>query len=173
MNNELIMVDKNDNPIGKISKQEAHEKPILHRAFSVFLFHDNKILIQQRAFHKYHSGGLWANTCCSHPRTDDIVLDAKERLVEEVGIHCDNLKEIYKFIYLTKFNEHLYEHEFDHVLVGEYNGDFVINPNEVNDMKWIGTDELKKELELYPEKYSSWFKICAPVVIRYIENLNK
>lgn len=173
--NDLILVDIFDNKIGNIGKAEAHEKPMLHRAFSVFLYHDNQMLIQQRAFGKYHSGGLFANTCCSHPRTEDILKDASDRLVEEVGINVDknNLKELFSFSYLTKFNDHLFEYEFDHVIVGEYDGDYVINPEEVNDMMWINIDALAEDLTKNPQKYSSWFLICAPKVIKYIKNKNK
>ena len=169
MNNELIKVDIFDNKIGNISKEDAHKKPVLHRAFSVFLYHENKLLIQQRAFNKYHSGGLWANTCCSHPRTNDIIADAKLRLVEEVGIHCDKLKEIFSFTYLTKFNDNLFEYEFDHVLVGQYQGQFVINKEEVNDLKWVDIDKLSRDMVENPQNYASWFLICAPKVIQYIK----
>lgn len=173
--NDLILVDIFDNKIGNISKKEAHEKPMLHRAFSVFLFHKNRMLIQQRAYNKYHSGGLFANTCCSHPRSEDILKDASDRLMEEVGISVDknNLKELFSFTYLTKFNDHLFEYEFDHVVVGEYDGGFDINPEEVNDMMWIDVDDLAEDMTKNPQKYSSWFLICAPKVITYIKNISK
>ena len=158
--NDLIKVDIFDNPIGYISKQKAHEKPVLHRAFSVFLYHDNKMLIQQRAFNKYHSGGLWANTCCSHPRTSNILDDASNRLKEELGItlQSNKLKEVFNFTYLTEFNANLYEYD--------------INPEEVNDLKWVDIDILAKDLVLTPKKYASWFLICAPKVISYIKGLS-
>lgn len=168
---DLILVDIFDNEIGKVSKAEAHSKPMLHRAFSVFLYNGNKMLIQQRAFHKYHSGGLFANTCCSHPRTSDILADASVRLMEEVGISLgkDHLQELFSFTYLTKFNDHLFEYEFDHVIVGEYGGNYTINPDEVNDMMWIDVDTLSADMLKNPQKYSSWFLICAPKVINYIK----
>lgn len=168
-NNELILVDIFDNEIGRTTKEKAHSKPLLHRAFSIFLYHDNKLLIQQRAFSKYHSGGLWANACCSHPRTNDLLADAKKRLKEEVNIRCDNLKEIFSFIYLTKFNDKLYEYEYDHVIVGEYNGEVKINKEEVNDFKWIDLDTLSNDLITNPDKFATWFLICAPTVIKYLK----
>ncbi len=167
---DLIAVDIFDNEIGRVSKLDAHKNAILHRAFSVFLFNNKKILIQQRAFHKYHSGGLWANTCCSHPRTNDILSDARQRLIEEVGIKCNELKELYSFVYYTKFNDGLCEYEFDHVIVGEYDGSFELNKDEVNDMKWIDIFELAEDLKNSPQKYSSWFLICAPKVIEFVKN---
>lgn len=170
MNNDLVMVDIFDNKIGTISKEEAHSKGILHRAFSVFLYNDGKILIQQRAFSKYHSGGKWANTCCSHPRTESVVADAKERLLEEVGIKCNSLKEIYVFNYFSKYAEDLFEYEIDHVLIGEYDGDFILNKEEVNDMKWVDFDSLADDMIKNPQKYATWFLICAPRVLEYLKN---
>lgn len=166
---DIIKVDVFDNKIGTIEKYRAHKKPILHRAFSVFLYNNNKILIQQRSFNKYHSGGLWANTCCSHPRTDNIINDAILRLKKEVGISCNNLTEIFNFTYYTKFNDNLYEYEFDHVLVGKYNGEYTINKSEVNSLKWIDINELSNDMLTNPQKYASWFLICAPKVIEYIK----
>lgn len=172
---DLIKVDIFDKEISRISKTEAHKKPILHRAFSVFLFSGNKLLLQRRAYDKYHSGGLIANTCCSHPRTNDILKDASERLYEEVGITFNkkNLKEIFSFTYLTKFNDSLFEYEFDHVLVGEYSGEYKINKEEVDDIFWVDTNELSADLVANPSKFASWFIICAPKVIKYIKKLQK
>lgn len=171
---KLIKVNIFDEPQGTISKQKAHEKPILHRAFSVFLYSKNKLLIQQRALSKYHSGGLWANTCCSHPRTENILKDASERLDEEVGVKlsADSLKELFSFTYLTKFSDNLYEYEYDHVIVGEYSDSYKINPEEVCALEWIDVDALAKDLVNSPTKYSSWFLICAPKVIKYIKKQN-
>lgn len=172
---DLIKVDILDNEIGRISKTEAHQSPVLHRAFSVFLFSENRLLLQRRAFDKYHSGGLIANTCCSHPRTNDIFADASKRLFEEVGILYDKekLTEIFNFTYLTKFNNNLFEYEFDHVLVGEYSGNYKINKNEVDDIFWVDIDDLAMDLVEKPELFASWFIICAPKVIKYIKNLQK
>lgn len=167
----LITVDIFDKQIGTISKQQAHNQPILHRAFSVFLYNGNKLLIQQRALNKYHSGGLWSNTCCSHPRTNNLFLEANIRLKQEVGIELspNSLKEIFSFTYLTKFSETLFEHEYDHVLVGEYSGKVHINPEEVNQIKWIDIDSLSADMIENPQKYATWFLICAPKVISYIK----
>lgn len=169
MDKKLIKVDIFDNQIGTISKEDAHKKPILHRAFSVFLYNGNKMLIQQRAFNKYHSGGLWANTCCSHPRTDNVLEDAKIRLKEEVGIIAPPLKELFTFTYLSKYADDLYEHEFDHVIVGKFDGSYKINKEEVENLKWVDIDELALDLTNNPTKYATWFIIAAPKVIEYIK----
>lgn len=170
LRNQVILVDSLDNPIGKAEKSEAHRSPMLHRAFSIFLYNKDKMLIQQRAFHKYHSGGLWANTCCSHPGDKlGISEDAQERLLEETGIRC-SVKEIFCFEYEHKFNENLYEHEYDHVLIGEFDGNFTLNPDEVAQMKWVSFSELEEELEKEPEKFAPWFVIAAPRVIEYLRS---
>ena len=168
---ELLLVDEFDNVIGHASKEDAHKTPMLHRAFSVFLYNGNKMLVQKRALGKYHSGGLIANTCCSHPRTNDILGDAATRLKFEVGIKVKaiDLKELFAFKYLTKFNDNLYEHEYDHVIVGKYDGGFEINKDEVSELKWVDIDRLSADLIKNPQKYASWFLICAPKVIEYIK----
>nr|WP_315021275.1 isopentenyl-diphosphate Delta-isomerase [uncultured Aminipila sp.] len=170
LRNEVLLVDSDDKPIGKATKLEAHSSPLLHRAFSIFLYHEDKLLIQQRAFDKYHSGGLWANTCCSHPGDNmGITSDAEDRLFDETGIRC-KVKEIFCFEYEHKFDENLYEHEYDHVMIGEYNGDFVLNPEEVEDMRWTTFSELEKELSEQPEKFAPWFIIAAPRVMEYLKS---
>ena len=173
----IIKVDINDNPIGEIEKHEAHKEPVLHRAFSVFLYDSNKILIQQRAINKYHSGGLWANSCCSHPRANEKFLDSvNKRVAFELGIKKQlNLKEIFTFTYLSKYNDNLFEYEYDHVLVGEYSSKCPIefNKDEIASIKWVKIGELKKDLVINPQKYATWFIICAPKVISYIESLKK
>ena len=173
MEKKLVVVDAEDNKIGEISKAEAHRKGVLHRAFSVFLYHDGKLLLQQRAFGKYHSGGLWANTCCSHPTTEDICSEAKKRLFEEVGIKCDKLQEIFKFTYFSKFADDLFEHEIDHVFVGDYDGQFEINKNEVNDMQWITFEQIETEMKETPKKFATWFLIAAPKVLKYLKKQQK
>lgn len=165
MENYVLEVDLFDNPIGKIEKQKAHISPTLHRAFSVFLYHDNKLLIQKRAKHKYHSGGLWANTCCSHPTTNNILKEAKSRLLEEVGISQQDLKELFCFTYFHKFSDDLFEYEFDHVLVGEYCGEYKINPDEVEEMRWVNFDDLKNDFTKKPQIFAPWFLIAAPRVV--------
>ena len=170
MEKKVVVVDINDNKIGEVSKKEAHQKAILHRAFSVFLYHDGKLLLQQRAFDKYHSGGLWANTCCSHPLTEDIVSEAIERLLEETGISCNKLKELFSFNYFSKYADDLFEYEVDHVLIGYYDGDFVINKSEVNDVQWVSFERLEKEMAQNPQKFATWFLIAAPRVLKYLKS---
>lgn len=165
---ELICVDFSDKEIGRIDKETAHKDGVLHRAFSVVLYHNNKILIQKRALHKYHSGGLWANTCCSHPRTNDIIDDAKKRLMEEVGIKADVLYKLFSFVYFHKFDDNLYEYEYDHVVVGDWEGDYQINYDEVSEMKWMDIDQLEKDMIKNPQNYTVWFLSLAPKVFDYI-----
>ncbi len=156
----VILVDENDKQIGLMEKIEAHEKALLHRAFSVFVYNDkNELMIQQRALHKYHSPGLWTNTCCSHQREGESNLEAgKRRLFEEMGF-TTQLEETISFIYKAPFDNGLTEHEFDYVLVGQYNGEPNPNPEEVADWKWVTLEFLKNDIENYPEEYTEWFKI--------------
>ena len=157
---QVILVNEKDEKIGLMAKQEAHEKALLHRAFSVFIFNDNKeLMLQQRALHKYHSPGLWTNTCCSHQRDGETSLEAgTRRLQEEMGFTTD-LKETTSFIYKAPFDNGLTEHEFDHVLVGTYNGTPEINPEEVAAWKWMALEEVRDDIAKDPEAYSAWFKI--------------
>ena len=159
MHSEVIIVDENDIEIGTMEKMEAHRKGLLHRAFSVLIFNSKgELLLQQRALHKYHSPGLWANTCCSHPRKgEDLIAAAKRRLNEEMGFVCD-LTVAGHFIYRCDFDNGLTEHEFDYVLKGIYDNDPVINPDEVMNYKWSNIDLLKKEFELNPSLFTFWFK---------------
>ena len=156
----VILVDENDQEIGKMEKQEAHEKGLLHRAFSVFVFNENKeLLLQQRALTKYHSAGLWTNTCCSHPRIGETIEQAAHRrLMEEMGFDCD-LSTKTSFIYKAAFENGLTEHEFDHVLVGSFNGEINFNPTEVKNFKWIALEELQVDLLQNNQNYTAWFKI--------------
>lgn len=172
---KIIKVDIDDNKIGEVEKLEAHLTPILHRAFSVFLYDGNKILLQQRAFNKYHSGGLWANSCCSHPRANLSFLESvNNRIKFELGINeILNLTEIFSFTYFSKYSDNLYEYEYDHVLVGKYPSNLQINFNteEIANIKWIEINKLKKELIENPAQFATWFLICAPKVIQYLENM--
>jgi isopentenyl-diphosphate delta-isomerase len=156
----VILVDENDQEIGKMEKKEAHEKGLLHRAFSVFVFNENKeLLLQQRALTKYHSAGLWTNTCCSHPRIGETIEQAAHRrLMEEMGFDCD-LSTKTSFIYKAAFENGLTEHEFDHVLVGSFNGEINFNPTEVKNFKWINLEELQIDLLQNNQNYTAWFKI--------------
>lgn len=156
----VILVDENDQKIGLMPKMEAHEKGLLHRAFSIFIFNDkNELMLQQRAHHKYHTPGLWTNTCCSHQRDGETSLEAgKRRLMEEMGFVVP-LEERTKFTYKAPFENGLTEHEIDHVMIGHYNDEPVINPDEVADWKWISIDDLEKDIEANPDNYTPWFKI--------------
>ncbi|MCH3885521.1 isopentenyl-diphosphate Delta-isomerase [Tenacibaculum aquimarinum] len=157
---QVILVDKDDNQIGLMPKMEAHEKALLHRAFSVFTFNDKgELLLQQRAAEKYHSPLLWTNTCCSHQRDGETNLEAgKRRLQEEMGFVCE-LKEIFSFIYKAPFDNGLTEHELDHVMIGSYNDKPIINKEEVQAYKWMTLEAVKKDMQENPEEYTAWFKI--------------
>ena len=157
---QVILVDENDQQIGLMAKMEAHEKALLHRAFSVFVQNDKgEIMLQQRAADKYHSPLLWSNTCCSHQRDGEANLDAgKRRLEEEMGFVTD-LEEAFSFIYKAPFDNGLTEHELDHVLLGHFNGEPNINKKEVESYKWMTPETIKKDISLQPEIYTAWFKI--------------
>lgn len=160
---KLILTDMNDQEIGTASKTEVHQKGLLHRAFSVFLFDGDTLLLQRRALDKYHCGGLWANTCCSHPRPGETVKGAAvRRLREELGIVLpeEALSEVHAFVYRAPFPNGLTEFEYDHVLVGEYGGDYCCNPEEVASARRIRLKELKESIRTSPEKYTPWF-ICS------------
>ena len=156
----VILVDKNDNQLGLMEKIEAHKKAVLHRAFSVFILNENnELLLQKRALSKYHSPGLWTNTCCSHPRDGESVINAGiRRLSEEMGFETE-LNTLFSFIYKAEFDNGLTEHEFDHVLLGRYNKNPLINKLEVSDWKWIDVELLKKDVVVSPYIYTVWFKI--------------
>lgn len=156
----VILVDENDNALGLCEKMEAHEKALLHRAFSVLLFNEKKeLLLQQRAITKYHCGGKWTNTCCSHPQPDESTEQAaKRRLMEEMGVDCQ-LKKAFEFIYKAPLEKELTEYEYDHVFIGNFSGTPVINKAEVKDWKYLSLAELEKEIEKTPEDFTPWFKI--------------
>lgn len=167
----VILVDEQDNEIGTMEKMQAHEEAKLHRAFSVFVFNEQgEVMIHQRALHKYHSGGLWTNACCSHPRKGETVLEAAHRrLMEEMGFDCE-LEEQFSFIYKAALDNELTEHELDHVLFGKFNGTPAINPAEVADWKYLGWDALKADVSRHPENYTEWFKIALDEVDRRYQN---
>jgi isopentenyl-diphosphate delta-isomerase len=158
---EVILVDEKDMEIGSMEKMKAHEESKLHRAFSVFLFNERGgMLIHQRALEKYHSGGLWTNACCSHPRPGENTKSAAERrLYEELRIQCQ-INEVYSFIYKAKLDKGLTEHEFDHVFFGRFNDELNPNPKEVLDWKYISIQDLNHEINHSPEQYTEWFKIA-------------
>lgn len=156
----VILVDEQDNEIGLMPKMEAHQKAVLHRAFSVFVLNDkNEVMLQQRALGKYHSPGLWTNTCCSHQRQGETNIEAgTRRLQEEMGFTV-SLKETVSFIYKAPFDNGLTEHELDHVMVGYSNEEPVINPEEVASWKWMPISDVKEDIENRPDLYTAWFKI--------------
>ena len=160
VNENVVLVDKNDNPIGLMEKIEAHRRGLLHRAFSVFIIDDeNRLLLQKRSQTKYHSPGLWTNTCCSHPRNGEILIDAaNRRLMQEMGLSA-NLKHMFSFIYRAEFDNGLIEHEFDHVFIGKSNSDPVINSDEVCEWKWTEIKKIKKDIIENSHHYTEWFKI--------------
>ena len=160
MEENVILVDKNDTQIGLMSKLDAHKKGILHRAFSVFVLNNNnEIMLQKRAYNKYHSGGLWTNTCCSHQREGENSVEAgKRRLLEEMGFETE-LKIITSFIYKVEFENGLTEHELDYLLIGKYLKSPVINKQEVADWKWMKVELISDDIKLNPNNYTSWFKI--------------
>ena len=166
---KVILVDNNDNQIGLMPKLEAHEKGVLHRAFSVFIFNnDGELMLQRRALTKYHSPGLWTNTCCSHQRDGESnISSGKRRLNEEMGFDT-KLFEKTSFIYKAKFDNGLIEHEFDHVLVGNYNHSPIINSIEVDSWKWMSLENVKKDIKDHPGNYTAWFKIIFEKYYKYI-----
>lgn len=157
---QVVLVDLNDQAIGFMEKLQAHKIGKLHRAVSVFVFNDEgHLMIQQRAFEKYHSGALWANTACSHPhKGEPVEAAAHRRLKEEMGFDCV-LHKKFCFTYKSVFNNGLTEHEFDHVFVGNYNNAPAPNHREVANWRWISLQELQKEMEQFSENYAIWFKI--------------
>ena len=177
MFNEIILVDSSDREIGRTTKYEAHYRPLLHRAFSLFIYDGENLLLQRRAESKYHSGGLWANTCCSHPRPDQkIEKCVMKRLLEETGIVCDYVEEIFAFEYEHKFAEDMYEHEYDHVFIGEIPAEFGytvfdFDTDEIAEMKWASFDEVLSELAANPQNFAPWFVIAAPKVIAHLRNM--
>lgn len=155
----VVLVDENDNETGVMEKIEAHRKALLHRAVSVFLFDsDGNWILQKRAMDKYHSRGLWTNTCCTHPAPGESDIDsASRRLQEEMGIKC-SIRKIFSFVYREKLDNDLTEHEFDHVFTGIFDGEPLINESEVDDWKRISFSELEKDIEINPQNYTYWFK---------------
>ncbi|WP_372794952.1 isopentenyl-diphosphate Delta-isomerase [Lutibacter sp.] len=157
---QVILVNEKDEQIGLMPKMEAHEKAILHRAFSVFIFNDkNELMLQQRAADKYHSPLLWTNSCCSHQRNGESNIEAgKRRLQEEMGFVCE-LKEVTSFIYKAPFENGLTEHELDHIMIGYFNENPKINKEEVESFKWMTVEEVKNDMLEHPDIYTEWFKI--------------
>ncbi len=164
-NDLLILVDEHDNQIGLLDKLAVHQRGLLHRAFSVFIFNSkDELLLQQRADEKYHSSDLWSNTCCSHPLSDENITDAiARRLSDEMGLFC-HTEFKFSFIYKIQFENGLTEHELDYVYFGR--SDEIPKPDlrEVKDWKYLSLEKLKKEIDSNPEKFSAWLRICLPKV---------
>lgn len=168
MEEHVILVDGDDVPRGQMEKMKAHEEGALHRAFSVFIFnYKRELLLQQRAKSKYHSGGLWTNTCCSHPKIGESnVHAARRRLKEEMGMECE-ISYLFKFTYKAEFDNGLTEHEVDHVFFGMSDELPVINREEVEDFKYMDLVSLQEDINRNPQAYSPWLRICLDKVVRH------
>ena len=171
MKEKVLLVDKNNTPLGTMNKMEAHKKGLLHRAFSIFILNKNKkLLLQKRALSKYHSGGLWSNTCCSHPyKNENILITGKKRLHDEMGFETP-LKELFTFIYKATLENGLVEYEFDHVLLGYFEGNPNINKKEVDKWKWIHLKEIKNDIKINSKNYTVWFNIIFEKFYQYIKD---
>lgn len=172
MEDLVILVDQNDNQTGVMEKMQAHVEAKLHRAFSVFIFNSKgELMLQQRALSKYHSPGLWSNTCCSHPRPgEETAAAAHRRLVEEMGFDC-HFTEAFSFVYKAPFSNDLTEHEFDHVFIGISDEKPVINKEEAEAFRMVRLDDVRKEMDQDPEKFSVWFRIAFDRVEDYFKVL--
>lgn len=168
---KVVLVDTDDRPLGTMEKMEAHQKAVLHRAFSIFVLNaKQELLLQQRAWTKYHSPGLWTNTCCSHQREDETNLEAgNRRLMEEMGMTVA-LEELFTFIYKAPFDNGLTEHELDHVMLGHSDEQPQINPEEVADYQWKSIDAIKTDLKKNPDRYTVWFAI---IFERFADQIEK
>lgn len=166
---EVILVDENDQQTGVMEKLEAHRKGLLHRAFSVFILNsEGEMLLQKRALNKYHSPGLWTNTCCSHPMPGELTIDAaSRRLMEEMGFSC-HLKEIESFKYHAPFDNGLIEHEYDHILIGHHNGEVLPDPEEVCEHQWLYLDDIEDQLKINKDAFTFWFRIAFPLVKNHL-----
>jgi isopentenyl-diphosphate Delta-isomerase len=169
----VILVNEQDEEVGVMEKMEVHEKGLLHRAFSVFVFNTKgEMLLQRRALTKYHSGGLWTNTCCSHPMpNEEVEVAAHRRLQEELGFDCQLNKE-FTFVYQATFDNGLIEYEYDHVLIGTTEEQCVLNKEEVEDVCYKSINAIKEEMQLYPMHFTEWFKIALPKLEVYLRTKN-
>ncbi len=163
----VVLVTKDDKPLGTMEKMEAHEKGVLHRAFSIFIFNSQKqLLMQKRALDKYHSPGLWSNTVCSHPRSgEDVLVAANRRLDEEMGLKCE-MTEMFSFLYKADVGDGLKEHEFDHVLTGVTDEQPVPSLAEVAEYKYVDYGWVVKDVEANPGEYTEWFKIALKEFVK-------
>ena len=168
MNEYVVLVDEQDQQLGIMEKMAAHIVPRLHRAFSIFIFNSKgELLLQQRAMSKYHSPGLWTNTCCSHPYNGETLEQATaRRLKEEMGLTCD-MHEVFTFVYKAPVGLGLIEHEFDHVWFGQCDDIPVINTDEVAAFKYMSLNDIAEDLKAHPEQYTEWFKISFDKIVKY------
>lgn len=173
MEEQVILVDEFDSPLGFMEKMKAHRMPTLHRAFSIFIFNQQgEMLLQKRASNKYHSPGLWTNACCSHPRPgEDVASAAARRLEEELGF-TTKLEKIFEFVYQASFNNGLHEYEFDHVFFGEYDEEINPDTNEVSDFCYKSIEDIELLLRSEPELFTAWFAIAFPRVITWVKGNN-
>jgi isopentenyl-diphosphate delta-isomerase len=170
---EVILVNEKDEMTGTMEKMEAHQKAMLHRAFSVFIFNSKgEMLLQQRASAKYHSPDLWSNACCSHPMPGEKTIDAAHRrLREELGFDT-LLEHSFSFIYQTPFDNGLTEHEFDHVFVGNFDGIIKPDADEVKDFCYMGMDAIRNSMEVHPHKFTTWFRIAFPKLEVHLQRVH-
>ena len=170
MRQEVVLVDEYDQVIGTAEKQQAHIDGALHRAFSIFVFNSaGQLLLQQRAQHKYHSGGLWSNSCCSHPQPNEaLATAAHKRLAEEMGFDCE-LKKAFQFTYKTALENGLTEHEVDHVFIGKFDGEPEPNADEVGASQWMSLTALGGALAQQPDHYSYWLRHSWPMLLQYLQ----
>lgn len=166
----VVLVDEQDHFLGEMEKNAAHKNGILHRAISVFIFNDKgELLLQRRALSKYHSGGLWTNTCCTHPRSNETILAAAvRRLKEEMGITA-TAEKAFDFIYRRRVNDTMIENELDHVLIGYCNADPSPNKEEVSEWKFLPIDVIERDLKDNGEEYTVWFQISFEKVKKYLD----
>ncbi len=169
----VVLVDRMGREIGTQEKIQAHREGNLHSAFSIFIFNAiGELLLQRRARTKYHSAGLWTNTCCSHPRPGESYYNAaRRRLNEEMGFDSE-LTELFSFIYRIQLNNNLFEHELDQVFIGHYNGQPTPNPDEVDDWKWMNISALKQDVQETPENYTYWFKLTLDRVVEQYQKIS-
>ncbi|NJK35885.1 MAG: isopentenyl-diphosphate Delta-isomerase [Oscillatoriales cyanobacterium SM2_2_1] len=165
----VILVDEGDRPVGVAEKLAAHRQGLLHRAFSIFVCNSQgQLMVQRRSPSKYHCGGLWTNTCCSHPRPQESTLEsARRRLFEEMGFRCP-LVELFSFTYCVDLDHQLTEYEYDHVLYGIYDGEPSVNPDEADAWRWVEPTQLSCELTAHPEQFTPWLRICWARVQHYL-----
>lgn len=171
MKEEVILVNESDEVIGVAEKLATHACAALHRAFSIFIFSSaGQLLLQKRTTSKYHSKGLWSNTCCGHPRPQESIEAAsRRRLFEEMGFECE-IRKVFSFTYYAELDNGLFEHEYDHVFIGQFDGSPNPNSEEVDDWKWVNLATLKLDMQTSPKDFTYWFKLCLDPLLDYIRS---